>query len=198
MNRLNLCRKGASCFTALWICACLAITVVCLIKARPSHPAKATASNTTRTVSLIASEQHPAVTKPIQDIRVGQRVMAINPDRKNVEPLLEEPNPDNWRHLQLVMDKGNGRQLHIELLRPLSWIETFGAASVEVCAGSDPNGTSAFVARTYGEARSGATRADSRAHRTRDAARASVGGEHMTDAGAHGWRESSQSHGFQS
>ncbi len=50
----------------------------------------------------------------------------------------------------------------------------------------EPNGTSAFVAMTYVEARSGASRADSR---TRDVAHAFFVRERMTDAGAHWWRE---------
>jgi hypothetical protein len=56
----------------------------------------------------------------IETIRVGQRVLGRNPLREQVEHGAE---PATWRLLHLEMRKVNGRQLYVELLRPLSWLQ---------------------------------------------------------------------------
>jgi hypothetical protein len=62
--------------------------------------------------------------KPIQDIRVGERLVGRNPIREQAE--LVEPDPASWRKISLHMTKGSGLGLWIELLRPLTWIEEHG------------------------------------------------------------------------
>ena len=56
-------------------------------------------------------------TKPIQDMRVGERTVGTNPIREQVAELT--PNPETWRKLDLFMTKESGLGLWIELLRPV-------------------------------------------------------------------------------
>ena len=62
-------------------------------------------------------------TRPIEQIKVGDRVMARNPEVTEEERASwEEPDWDQWLHLSLVMPKADGSELKIELLRPESWV----------------------------------------------------------------------------
>jgi hypothetical protein len=69
------------------------------------------------------------VTTNIEDLRVGDWVLARNPEvteeeREESPPLIE---PDQWRKLTLCMEKPDGGQLDIELLRPAEWLEAVEA-----------------------------------------------------------------------
>lgn len=69
------------------------------------------------------------VTKPIRDIRVGERVLARNPEVTDAERTLAvEPDPATWRHIELEMPKPDGSLLHIDLLRPVEWLTTHNAS----------------------------------------------------------------------
>jgi Pretoxin HINT domain len=61
------------------------------------------------------------VTKPIEQVRVGDRVLGTNPDRGQVEPGAE-PDPATWVLLALAVDKPGGGRLEAELLRPADWV----------------------------------------------------------------------------
>ena len=63
--------------------------------------------------------------KPIQEIRLGERVIGRNPIREEAE--LEEPEAATWRKIGLHMTKESGHDLWIELLRPLTWVEDYEA-----------------------------------------------------------------------
>jgi hypothetical protein len=80
--------------------------------------------------SVVANHKrmHELVNRPIQDIRVGERVLGLNPDRDEVDHSLPEPDQKTWRLLQLAMLKADGDRLDIELLRPLDWLAARGAA----------------------------------------------------------------------
>ena len=83
----------------------------------------------------IAVEQHAQLTKPIEQVRIGERVMGANPLFSDEERNVPEPHPATWRHLKLRMTKDDGGRLDIELLRPLTWLQTHGiqsAATVEL------------------------------------------------------------------
>lgn len=77
---------------------------------------------------LPMARPNPSVgTRPIQSIRVGERVMAHNPEVSDDERVSwAEPNWSDWLHLSLVMPIGgssdDGLELNIELLRPESWV----------------------------------------------------------------------------
>lgn len=75
-----------------------------------------------------ASQQPTTALTKIKDVRLGQRVAGRNPDRSEVDDSLPDPVASQWRHLSLRMAKENGDELSIELLRPLEWIEFYGAA----------------------------------------------------------------------
>ncbi len=97
-----------------------------------------------RAVASIHSER-PALpaassvkTRAIQDIRVGQRVLAKNPEISNLERRArrEEPEFSNWLQLSLEMPKSDGSTLHIEMLRSEEWLRNqIGFVIGEVSSG---------------------------------------------------------------
>lgn len=73
------------------------------------------------------------VTKPIQDLRVGDRVLARNPevsDSERAEAI--EPDPATWRQVSLVMQKPDGSDLRIEMLRPVDWLAEQTASLIDL------------------------------------------------------------------
>ena len=63
-------------------------------------------------------------TKNIEDIRVGERVVAGNPtDELDLSLGLDEPDAATWRKLVLRARKADGSWSDIELLRPVWWLE---------------------------------------------------------------------------
>ena len=66
---------------------------------------------------------------PIEQIKVGMRVAARNPEVSDSERAgFTDPDPATWRKLTLEMVKSNGGVLDIEMIRPVKWIEVHGAA----------------------------------------------------------------------
>ncbi len=67
-------------------------------------------------------------TRAIQDVRVGERVMAGNPEA--TEGTEAEVDQAIWRKIDLVMPKGDNTRFDTEivLLRPLGWIEDLEVA----------------------------------------------------------------------
>ncbi len=73
------------------------------------------------------------ITKPIQDLRVGERVLAHNPevsDSERAEAI--EPDPATWRQVSLVMQKPDGSDLRIEMLRPVDWLADQAVALIDL------------------------------------------------------------------
>jgi len=62
-------------------------------------------------------------TKSIQDIRVGDRVLADNPELSDAQRRESDPDPADWIHLSLRMAEADGGTLDIELLRPRQWVQ---------------------------------------------------------------------------
>ncbi|MDY3563015.1 Hint domain-containing protein [Gemmata sp. JC673] len=62
-------------------------------------------------------------TRPIESIRVGDRVLGENPDREQVAPDEPEPDPRTWVRIDVRMTKPSGRVLEATLLRPRAWLE---------------------------------------------------------------------------
>lgn len=83
-------------------------------------------------VKAIASRGDRAVTRPIESIRVGQRVLARNPEVTAAERTARaEPNWAQWVHVSLELplpasaDQPQAslpRRMKIELLRPEAWV----------------------------------------------------------------------------
>jgi hypothetical protein len=63
------------------------------------------------------------ITRPIEDIRPGMRVLASNPELKETLPD-SHVTPDDWRLVSLTMTKENDGILNVQLLRPLEWFLT--------------------------------------------------------------------------
>ena len=71
-------------------------------------------------------------TTPIQDIRVGQRVQAHNPEVSAKErESWDEPDWSQWQLVRLEMPKPDGSLLEIEMLRPQEWLDSQAALVVE-------------------------------------------------------------------
>jgi hypothetical protein len=73
---------------------------------------------------VLAAER---LTKPIEQIRVGDRVLGLNPELDQAARSTPDPDPVSWRTVRLQMPKRSGELLDIELLRPRSWIASMGA-----------------------------------------------------------------------
>jgi hypothetical protein len=61
-------------------------------------------------------------TKPIGEIRTGERVLAANPQVDHAVVTASEIEPATWRNIRLRMQKPHGGTLDIVLLRPLAWL----------------------------------------------------------------------------
>ena len=63
------------------------------------------------------------ITRPIEDITPGMRVLASNPELR--ETLADsEVTPADWRLVSLIMTKEDGGTLQVQLLRPIEWLVT--------------------------------------------------------------------------
>jgi RHS repeat-associated protein len=81
--------------------------------------------------------QHSSATLPVQfvpieELRVGDRVMADNPDNSQVEPATDtQVDPRTWRHIvmeaDLRWDDGTPDPIRLETLQPPDWIAMQGA-----------------------------------------------------------------------
>jgi len=113
-NRHN--RRGLSLTAALGVLAILAgIAVACLDVAPPTSPPT-------------ADSAPPPKAKPIEQLRLGDRVVTGNPQMDASElAAIPEIVPANWRAITLTMRKADGGRLDIELLRSVQWIEDYQA-----------------------------------------------------------------------
>ena len=113
-------------FVGLIVAACL------LLDAKPTETELRSGDERSakRLVSLHSDPDSPKPTgivgvgtRPIEQIKVGDRVMARNPEVSDAERASwTEPDWNQWLHLSLVMPKEDGSELKIELLRPESWL----------------------------------------------------------------------------
>lgn len=87
-------------------------------------------------VSFTAAESptRQLLTRPIQDLRPGMRVLADNPELEGYQPSTDI-DPESWRLVRLEMAKADGSRLEIELLRPLEWLVYAAASLPEIEAG---------------------------------------------------------------
>lgn len=71
-----------------------------------------------------ASSSNGYGTKPIEELKVGDRVLANNPEITSLErSTWQEPDWSDWIQLSLEMPKPDGSELNIELLRPETWVQ---------------------------------------------------------------------------
>ncbi len=77
--------------------------------------------------AVAAPVQQPIfLTKPIEQIRPGDRVLAHNPEVTDEERNVPEPDSATWRLIELEMTGEDGHRIDVRLLRPMDWIEKHG------------------------------------------------------------------------
>ena len=60
---------------------------------------------------------------PIEEIRVGMRVPASNPELTEADrAMFPNPDPASWRLLEMEQTKASGGLLRISMLRPIAWV----------------------------------------------------------------------------
>jgi hypothetical protein len=103
---------------SLWLFSCLAIAGLIF-----GYQSFAPPRNDAVAVSLTsASEQVPPTTKPIELIRVGDRVWADPTHGETDVRFGDSVTPAEWRTLAVRASKAGGGYADVELLRPLTWI----------------------------------------------------------------------------
>ena len=118
-------RFGGSGVMALGVlCLAAGVVVACLGVADLSSRATPAAAN-----PVTDSSRTPDRLQRIDTVRVGQRVIAGNPqvDADDVEQI-EPVDPATWRKITLRMSKPAGGRVDIVLLRPQVWLDVQGAA----------------------------------------------------------------------
>jgi hypothetical protein len=61
--------------------------------------------------------------RPIEQVRVGDRVLATNPSGERDDRFGKEVEPRTWRRLELRAPKTDGGFAEVTLLRPAAWLE---------------------------------------------------------------------------
>ncbi len=117
-------------FGRLWLLGWLAVGAALVYIAAPKQAQPTLAS--IQATPVVANQQSSATAarpllKPIEQIRVGERVLGENPLLDAAASDVPEPNAATWRQLELRMAEPGGKQLDIVMLRPLEWIEGRGA-----------------------------------------------------------------------
>ncbi len=116
----------------------LAVAGMCFWRSMPADMAddvrSAAVSRAQATLARPATSpsEPKLLTRPIEEIRVGQRVLAHNPEVSDEErSQWQEPDWSTWQLLQLEMPKPDGSLLKIEMLRPAEWLDSQAALLVE-------------------------------------------------------------------
>jgi hypothetical protein len=96
-----------------------------------------TTNDSQSVTNSLSVTQHSSATPPVQfvpieELRVGDRVMANNPESSQVEPATDtQADPRTWRHIVLEADyrwaDGTADPIHVETLQPPDWIAMEGA-----------------------------------------------------------------------
>jgi hypothetical protein len=116
VHRSSCRRRGI--FRWAWLAGCLAIA------GSLAYAAVAARTSPAQPAANVVPEPSALRTQRIEEIRVGDWVLARNPELTDAErAATEEVDPATWRKLSLRMRKADGSRLDIELLRPIEWIE---------------------------------------------------------------------------
>lgn len=116
-----------------WLVLGLAFGVYLLLPLRHPDASGHTAhaySSEQRELTPVSFRQEPVrthATRKIEDISVGDRVLAFNPLLSPEEHLAPDPNAGEWRQIDLAITKADGYRLDITLLRPVDWLEALEA-----------------------------------------------------------------------
>ncbi|MFO1001288.1 MAG: hypothetical protein U0936_13165 [Planctomycetaceae bacterium] len=76
-------------------------------------------------ISLTSTSSADLRTLALESIKVGQRVLAKNPETGHLERRTRRAEPDfgRWLQLSLELPKPDGSTLHIEMLRSEEWLQ---------------------------------------------------------------------------
>jgi hypothetical protein len=97
-----------------WLAMCLFLAAVAGL--RPIHTSTPAGKTPT-------DHRAQVVTKAIEDIQLGERVLGENPESSVEDRGAAEPDPATWRELHLRAPKVDGSWADVKLLRPVSWLE---------------------------------------------------------------------------
>jgi hypothetical protein len=109
----------------LAITVCLIVGCVFSFRAMMPDVAAKVASEASQRAELQGSVDVKLVTKNIEDIQLGQRVVGRNPLRHETQSP-SEIDPATWRAVRLHMIQ-NGVEYDLAFLRPLSWLKSTSA-----------------------------------------------------------------------
>ncbi len=84
-------------------------------------------SNDVAPATQVTATPVPYQTVDIKDVQIGERLLGKNPIAAEVDDFVPEIHPREWRLLYLTMEKGNGKRLDMQFLRPLEWMKANGA-----------------------------------------------------------------------
>jgi hypothetical protein len=108
----------------LWLFACLVGAGLCTFKGLGGHfsQLEPTAMASVAGVAPRTDTKKPLI-KPIQDIQVGEWVLADNPTGEEDLSLGDEVDPATWKRLELRAPKEDGSYADVVLLRPQWWLD---------------------------------------------------------------------------
>lgn len=125
-------RRRGSKLGLAWLWACLLLAGGFLWNGLPAPSPSSQpliAASSSRPAPVVAKY----LTKPIREICVGDRVLAHNPEVSDSERAdAIEPDPETWRHIRLSMQKPDGSDLQIEMLRPAEWLADHAISQIDL------------------------------------------------------------------
>ena len=123
-------RKPPHFLYTLGILGCLALSLT-LFSSRISNwfaGQPAIAGSAPAPTSEITASSPRLLTKPIEEIRCGDRIPSQLPEGLLPEDQ-PEPDPATWRLVELELTKQDGHKVEVKLLRPLEWLQQAGAVN---------------------------------------------------------------------
>ena len=129
-RRSRIVCGGSNLLASAWLLGCLLLGGMFFLgqSSSPALSRQATASPAAASPIDTTLSDQKYVTRSIREIRIGDRVLAHNPEVTETERA-EAVQPDaTWRQVCLEMGKPDGSQVRIQLLRPRSWLTAQAAA----------------------------------------------------------------------
>ena len=102
---------------------CLLITGFCFWKAAPESLKQQVQLTGQKAEASISTSGHnkKLISTPIEDLRVGMRVVGKNPIRSQTSEI-DAPIPEKWRTIHFKIKSPSGKEVKGTILRPLSWL----------------------------------------------------------------------------
>ena len=102
---------------------CLLITGFCFWKAAPESLKQQIPLTGKKAEASISAPglNKQIISSPIEDLRVGMRVVGKNPVRSQTSKI-DDPIPEKWRTINFKIKSPSGKEVKGTLLRPLCWL----------------------------------------------------------------------------